>query len=171
LFRYGAATKTNETRSVASQEHDRDLRLQAKEVLDRPPVQFTGIQARAVGRGFATYADKAGVAVWACAILPDHVHLVLGRHRLSVEQLVIQFKGHATRRLIEEGIHPFRDLKGANDRPPKCFARGEWKVFLDSSEDIERSIPYVEDNPIKEGKPRQTWSFVTPFRRENLDIV
>ena len=84
LFRYGPATTTSETRSVASRDHDRAQRLQAKEALDRPPVQFTGIQARAIGRGFARYAERSGLDVWACAILPDHVHLVLGRHRLSV---------------------------------------------------------------------------------------
>src|SRR6476661_1941647 len=123
LYRYGPATKTSETRSVASRPHDRALRLQAKEALDRPAVRFTGIQARAVARGFARYARNAGLTVWACAILPDHLHLVLRRHRLSVEQLVIQLKGQATRQLVEEGIHPFGDVPGANGRPPKCFAR------------------------------------------------
>ncbi|MGL4551505.1 MAG: transposase [Gemmataceae bacterium] len=168
LQRFGPATKTTETCSVAFRPHDRALRLEAKKALKRPAVQFTGIQARAVGRGFAGYSRKAGLTVWACAILPDHVHLVLKRHRLDVEQLAIQLKGWATRQLVEEGIHPFGDVPRAKGRPPKCFARGEWKVFLDSAEDFRRSIAYVERNPEKEGKPRQTWSFVTPFRPEDL---
>lgn len=29
--------------------------------------------------------------------------------------------------------------------------------------DIVRAIGYVEDNPVKEGKPRQNWSFVKPY--------
>ena len=37
LFRYGPATKTDETRSVAYRDHDRDLRLAAKRALKRPP--------------------------------------------------------------------------------------------------------------------------------------
>jgi REP element-mobilizing transposase RayT len=114
---------------------------------------------------------QAGVAVWACAILPDHVHLVLGRHRLKVEQLVVQFKGQATRRLLEEDIHPFGNTRGASGRPPKCFARGEWKVFLDSVVDVLRAIAYVERNPVKEGKKFQRWPFVTPFRPEDLGLV
>ena len=36
-------------------------------------------------------------------------------------------------------------------RPPKVFARGLWKVFLDSAADIERAIRYVENNPLREG--------------------
>ncbi len=91
--------------------------------------------------------------------MPDHVHLVTMRHRLPVEKLVIQLKAAATRRLIVEKIHPFQRDDGP---PPKCFAVGEWKVFLDSDEAIERAVQYVEANPVKDGLPRQRWSFVAP---------
>src|SRR5262249_33098542 len=74
LFRYGRATKTTERRSLAYREHDRELRKAAKSALKYPAVEFTGVQARAVARGFALYFEKAAVPVWACAILPDHVH-------------------------------------------------------------------------------------------------
>jgi REP element-mobilizing transposase RayT len=163
LFRHGPATKTDETRSLAYREHDRSQRLAAKESLKLPAVQFTGLQARAIGTGFATYVKRSGLVVWACAILPDHVHLVLGRHRLLAEQLVIQLKGQATEQLMTEGIHPYVGLKDRQGRTPKCFARGEWKVHLNSIEDIVRAIRYVENNPIKEGKRLQQWSFVVPF--------
>src|SRR6185312_2786246 len=163
LFRYGPATKTNETRSVALADHDVGNRLAAKQALKHPPVIFTGIQARAIARGFAEYVTHSGLIVWACAILPDHIHLVLARFRLDVEQVVIQLKGAATERLLAERLHPFGELRQADGRLPKCFARGEWSVFLDQPEDIPRSIVYVEDNPDKEGKKRQQWQFVTPF--------
>src|SRR3954453_5061334 len=73
LFRHGPATKTDDRRSLARQAHDRERRMAAKQSLLRPPVVFNGVQARAIGRGFATSANKGGVTVWACAILPDHV--------------------------------------------------------------------------------------------------
>ena len=165
LFRYGRATKTTETCSLAARPHDGERRLAAKEALKFPPVKFTGIQARAVARGFATYAGKSGLIIHACAILPDHVHLVLARHRLDVEKLVIQLKGHATQHLLEENLHPFsRDAqRSADERLPKCFARGEWKVFLKSEDDILRAVRYVEGNPHKEGLPIQRWQFVTAY--------
>ncbi len=159
LFRHGPATKTTETRSVAHRPHDRQTRLAAKEALVRPAVQFTGAQAKAVAEGFADYARDGGLEVWACAVMPDHVHLVLGRHRLDVEKLVIQLKGHATVKLTEAGLHPFTT---AGQRP-KCFARGAWKVFLETAEDVARAVKYVENNPVKEGKNPQRWSFVKPF--------
>src|SRR5437667_6402550 len=71
LFRYGAATKTSERRSVARRTHNVSARLTAKTALKRPAVQFSGIQARAVGRGFADYGWRSGLEVLACAILPD----------------------------------------------------------------------------------------------------
>lgn len=162
LFRYGPANTTDETRSVAHIDHDHTLRLAAKNALKYPPVQFTGIQARAIGHGFAQYVARSGRAVWACAILPDHVHVVVAPGDIEVEQLVIQLKGGATQQLVAEGIHPFGDRIEKSGRPPKCFARGQWKVFLDP-EDVPRAIRYVEDNPLKEGKKPQRWSFVTPY--------
>ena len=85
----------------------------------------------------------------------------MGRPAMAVEQMVIPLKGEATQNLLEEGIHPFSDERDGKGRPPKCFARGEWKVFLDP-EDVPRAIRYVEENPVKEGKPPEHWSFVVP---------
>jgi REP element-mobilizing transposase RayT len=162
FVRAGRATKTTDRRSLAHDPHDRAARLEAKNGLKRPPVDFSGIQARAVGRGFGTYLAKTDVPVWACSVLPDHVHLVTGRLHISVERLVIQLKQASTLRLVDEGIHPFQSLKPPDGPPPKCWARGEWKVFLNTEEEVERAIRYVEDNPLKEGKPRQRWPFVRP---------
>jgi REP element-mobilizing transposase RayT len=162
LFRYGPATKTTERRSVAHREHDRELRLKAKSALKYPPVKFTGVQARAVARGFARYVQRTKLPVWACAILPDHVHLVVGRPGMKVEQLVIQLKGDATQQLEREGIHPLSDYRIEGKRVPRCWVRGQWKVYLDP-EDVRRAIDYVENNPVKEGKKKQTWSFVLRY--------
>ena len=157
LFRAGGrATKTTECRSLAHDPHDRARRLATKQALQRPSVKFTGLQARAVGRGFADYVARSGLFVWACAIMPDHVHLVLGRFRLDVERVVIQLKGAATKRLVDDGLHPFGGAE-------KCFVRGEWKVFLESPDEVERAIRYIEANPVKEGLPRQQWPFAKPF--------
>ena len=161
LFRYGRATKTNETRSLAYRAHDRTVRKAAKSALKYPPVHFTGLQARAVARGFAGYVERTGLPVWACAILPDHVHLVIGRPEMMVEQLVIQLKGSATRQLEREGIHPLARWRAEGRPSPKCWVRGQWKVYLDP-QDVSRAITYVQENPLKERKKRQEWSFVAP---------
>jgi REP element-mobilizing transposase RayT len=162
LFRFGPATKTTERRSLAYDTHDRAKRLAAKGALKRLPVVFDGLQARAVGRGFQAYVEAAELTVWACSILPDHVHMVLARHEYNVEKLVIQLKGRATEQLLNEKRHPFQPAE-PYEKVTKCWGRGLWKVFLDTGEAIRRAIEYVEQNPVKEGKPLQKWPFVEPF--------
>jgi len=163
LVRFGRATKTDERRSLAREPHDRRARVRAKQVLKYPAVRFTGRQARAIGRAFAHFVKGSRLNVWACSILPEHTHLVVGHHCTSVESIVNRLKGAATGRLNAEGIHPLRDFATRDGKPPKAWARGLWKVFLGTPADVRRAVRYVEDNPAKEGLPRQRWSFVTPF--------
>jgi REP element-mobilizing transposase RayT len=153
LFAYGKATKVDTRRSVANVEHDRDLRRNAKQSLAYAPVRFTGVQARAVGRGFGSYVERGGIKIRACSILPQHAHFVIARHKFDVEQVVNQLKGYATRQLDAESLHP---------KCPSCWGRGLWKVFLNSPEAVARSMKYVEQNPLKEGLPIQHWPFVRP---------
>jgi REP element-mobilizing transposase RayT len=171
LLRFGKATTVTVRQSLANRPFDRAKREAARAALKYPLVRLTGVQARAVGRGFAEYVQKAGVSVLACAILPQHVHLVVARHRLKVEQIVNQLKGAATRRLNEEKLHPLAAHQGRKSRPPKAFARGEWKVFLDTKTDIRRAIGYVENNPLREELPAQRWSFVVPYDAELVSGV
>jgi REP element-mobilizing transposase RayT len=161
LFRVGRATKVETRASLAHQPHDRAARRAAKEALKYPAVHLSGVQARAVARGFAASAHKGQVIILACAILPDHVHLVIARHRVKVEWIVNQMKGAATRQLLEEGLHPFAAWRRPDGQVPMCWAAKLWKVFLDSDEAVARAVAYVEKNPEREGKPRQNWSFVT----------
>lgn len=163
LLSHGAATKSDGRRSVAHVDHDHSARMGAKKSLQRPPVKFTGQQALSVSRGFAEYARKSRLIIWACAILPEHVHLVVARHRLRAESLVNQLKGSASRQLHAEGIHPCSTLAAGERTPPTTWAVGHWKVFLNTTRDVARSVAYVGHNPEREGKPIQKWSFVTPF--------
>ena len=95
--------------------------------------------------------------------MPEHIHLVIGRHHYQVEQLANLLKGEASRRLDEEGIHPLGQYKTKSGRSPKAFARGEWKVFIDNERHLHNAIAYVENNPMREGMRAQKWRFVTPW--------
>jgi len=161
LYAFGPATKTDTRRSVAAQPHDAQLRRAAKQALLRPPVIFTGLQARAIARGMGDFFIRCQLTVPAFAIMPDHLHLVVLRQDFRIEHLANLLKGAATRQLLAEGLHPFpqRDAKG---RLPHIFARDGWYVFLHTEADLARAIRYVESNPLRAGLKRQTWPFVTP---------
>jgi hypothetical protein len=158
LFRFGKATKTDSRRSVAHVAHDREARERAKSGLRHPPVMLSGRQALAVGHGFGQAAREGGYAVHACSILPDHVHMVIGRHERPLGRLVGHLKARATQCLAAEGLWP--------DAQRPVWGGPGWKVFLYEPVRAREAIAYVEGNPAKEGRPAQHWSFVVPFQTE-----
>ncbi len=118
------------------------------------------MQARAVVRGFARACDEGVYLVHACAVMPDHVHLVIARHDRRVEQVLQHLKARATQQLKAEMMHPLSDVVGEGE-PPSPWARGTgWVVYLATARAIERSIHYVEQNPPREGLKSQRWHFV-----------
>jgi len=108
----GSATKVNTKASLAHQPHAHRDRLKAKQALSRPPVVFTGHQAQAIAQGFADYIEKNRRVVYACAVMPDHVHLVVQRCEHPIETIANQLKARATMFLNKENLHPFCELPG-----------------------------------------------------------
>jgi hypothetical protein len=97
--------------------------------------------------------------------MPDHVHLVIRKHRDTAEQMIENLQNDSCARLQTSGIvmenHPVWTLKG-------------WHVFLDSPAAVKSRIHYVERNPMKEGLSRQEWPFVVaydnwPFHKTKLN--
>ena len=161
LARFGRATKGLERLELTSAQHRQ--RGELKRSLKYPAVSFTGVQARAVGRGFATAVQKSNLTVWACSILPEHVHLIVARHTFKVEQIVGLLKGEATKQLRSESLHPLAEYRVHAGNAPTPWNSRCWRVYLDNEDAIDAAIQYVQENPIKEGKPAQSWPLVTPF--------
>ena len=53
---------------------------------------------RTIAQGFAEISAIAGYVVYACSILPEHIHMVIRRHDYVIEQVVARLKGKATER-------------------------------------------------------------------------
>jgi REP element-mobilizing transposase RayT len=140
------------------------LRSVMKEELLYPPVRFTGLQARAVGRGFADIVHRLGWIVSAAAIMPDHVHLVIARKGMYAETMAGHLKRAASRQLRQEELHPMKSFADKRGRFPSPWERNGWKVFLHSPDEIELAVLYVNQNPEEAGLPAQRWPFVTPYR-------
>ncbi len=163
LLRYGQATHVHTRRSTAYGPHDLTLRQQAKSALKYPPVVFDGHQALAVARGFADQIQTSGYKVFECSILPEHVHMVVGRHHYKIEQVVNLMKGNASQFLEKEGRHPLAAQRQFDGTLPSAWERKCWKVYLSSHAEIRVAIEYVRQNPMKEGKKPQHWWFLTKF--------
>jgi REP element-mobilizing transposase RayT len=160
---FGRATKTNVRRSLANSPHDRETRRAAKDALIYPAVRFSGQQARAVAYGFRNISQLLDLRLFACSILPDHTHLVIGVHKKSIEQIVGFLKRAASRELTRQSLHPFEGYRDGSGWVPSPWVEGGWNRFLNSDADVVGAIDYTEQNPLKMGLRRQTWSFVIPY--------
>jgi len=167
LLAFGEIVPANTTRSIAAKPHDAARRLAAKQSLQYPPVKLTGIQALAVIKGFARAVEENEYRVFACVIMPDHVHLVVAEHRIEPKMIIKHLKARATAQMNKENLHPFLDVPGKEK--PSPWARSGWAVFLDKESDVLRAIEYVKQNPVKDGLKPQNWSFVTPFVSNKFD--
>jgi REP element-mobilizing transposase RayT len=159
----GEATKVHTTHSVAATPFEKERQRRIKAALKYPAVELTGLQARAVGRGIAAMCPKVGLVIHACAIMPDHVHIVAARHELNGDELMACLKRAGTRGMNEEGLHPLREFGRANGRLPNPWAERGWKLMLFTEEQLLAAIRYVEENPVRAGLKRQRWGFVVPY--------
>lgn len=86
--------------------------------------------------------------------MPDHVHLLIRKHKDQAEQMIEHFQDESRLRLRIAGLR-------TPDHP--VWGGHGWKVFLDTPEEIRRTIGYIEDNPLKIGAPVQRWDFVKVY--------
>ena len=147
----GEATKVHTTRSVAHRPHDIRVRRLAEEALKYPAVKLSGVQARAVARGIEAICPKVSLVVYACAVMPDHVHVVVAANRLDGDSLIACLKKAATRGMNAEGLHPMREHPRANGTLPTPWGARGWKVALITEEQMGAAIRYVEKNPVRAG--------------------
>ena len=91
---------------------------------------------------------------YACAIMPDRVHLLIRKHRDKAEQMIEHFQDASREAIVEAGLR---------DRDHPVWGGPGWKVFLETREDIERVVRYIEENPIRARRPKQTWDFVIRY--------
>ena len=101
------------------------------------------------------------VAVFACAIVSDHVHLLLGRTDIPIDDIVIALKETAVASLLQNGLHPRTALENYPESltvSASVWAVGYWKVFIDNSEHMHAAIRYINNHC-----PSQRWGFVTPY--------
>ena len=132
----------------------REFFANARDVLKHALLTFSPADFRLVANSFAATISAERYTCYACAIMPDHVHLLIRKHRDKGEQMIGKFQKQSRQALIQAGIrsltHPVWGGPG-------------WDVFQDTRQDIERTIPYIEKNPMKIWLPAQRWDFVTVY--------
>jgi hypothetical protein len=77
--------------------------------------------------------------------------------------IALHLKNRATSALRERGLDPMEQYAGSDGSIPSPWAKGLWKVYIHEAAHLRAVIRYVEENPLREGKRIQQWSFVTPL--------
>jgi len=116
--------------------------------LRRPPFYFDNRSREIVAGAFGSVIQRLGIKVPACAIMNDHVHILVLRSKYKIEYLVNQLKGAST-----------RDLK-LKYTP---WTRGCWKVFITDTDVLFTAVKYIQYNPVCAGLAPQHWDFVSPL--------
>src|SRR5438105_4144385 len=70
----------------------REFFRQAHDVLAHPVLPFDDDEIVLIGKTIGVAIAEQGYTCYACAVMPDHVHLLIRRHRDKAEQMVDFFQ-------------------------------------------------------------------------------
>jgi REP element-mobilizing transposase RayT len=132
----------------------RRFHRRAEPLLEYATFWFDDAKRQAAGDAVARVVDGRGYTVWACAVMSNHVHVCIRRHRddaLTMWHAI----GDETREAVRNCVGAVADHPVWSERP--------YKVFLYSRDDVRRVVRYIASNPIKEGGAAQDWPFVKPY--------
>ena len=127
---------------------------QAADLLQHPLLTFDSGARAAIAQAFADTIACQRYTCWACAIMPDHVHILIRKHKHLAEEMIGNLKALSRKRL---------ELLPRWSGHPVWADGGGWKVFLDHPDEVRRTIAYIRNNPRQCGLPSQSWPFVVPY--------
>ena len=126
----------------------------SEELLQFSLLKFGPREIDAIGDAFCESIAEERYTCYACAIMPDHVHALIRKHKHKAEQMIEILQDSSRLRLRTSGLRE-------DDHP--VWGGPGWKVFLDHPDAVRRTIRYIEANPIKRNLPAQHWPFVTKY--------
>ena len=130
------------------------FQVEAQDVLKHPYLEFSEEERLLLADSFAKVVHDEQYTCYACAIMPEHIHMLIRKHRDWAETMIDKMQKASRQALIDSSkrsiTHPVWGGPG-------------WKVFLNTQADIRRVVRYIEANPAKSGLPPQLWGFVSVY--------
>jgi REP element-mobilizing transposase RayT len=131
-----------------------EFRERAAKILKYEIRELSDGETARVGEAIQEVMRARSYTCYACAIMPDHVHLLIRKHRDNSDVMIAEFQRASRNSVVECGERPAEH---------SVWGGAGWRVYLETKEDIERIARYIEANPIKARLPEQTWPFVTEY--------
>jgi REP element-mobilizing transposase RayT len=108
-----------------------------------------------IGAAFGEVIEREQYTCYACAVMPDHVHVLIRKHKHTAEEMGANLIEGSRTKLIATG-------RRESDHPT-WVGGTPCNLFVDHPDELRRTIGYIERNPIKIGLPAQKWPFVKPY--------
>jgi REP element-mobilizing transposase RayT len=126
----------------------------AHEVLKHDFLPLADDEIAVVGRTFSEVIAARSYTCYACAMMPDHVHLLIRRHRDLPETMMTELQEASRVAVLQYGARPASH---------PIWGGPGWKVYLETADDIRRVVAYINENPTKARRTAQSWEFVKPY--------
>jgi len=130
------------------------FREAARAHLKHSLLAFSEAEIAIVGAAFGEASAARNYTCYGCAILADHVHLLIRKHRDSAEAMLDALQQTSRAALQRTGARPA-------DHP--VWGGPGWKVFLETREDMERTVAYIDRNLRQVGRRGQNWPFIRTY--------
>jgi len=149
-----AAGHFGRRRTQPSREELKAFYRKAKAVLVYPVIWFESAERQAIAEAFGEVIAAEKLTCYSCAVLSNHAHLLIRKHRLKGEQIVSMLKDSARGRLREKGLVP-------RDHP--VFSADMFQAFKSDPQAVKACTTYIEGNFAKHNLPPLKYPFVTPY--------
>ena len=126
----------------------------ARSVLKYPLLAFTDAEIQIMGARLRRNDPPAKLHLLRLRVLPDHVHLLIRKHRDQAETMIAHLQDSSREALRTAGSRPA-------DHP--VWGGPGWKVYLETRDDIQRTIAYIRKNLLQARPPALSWPFVQPY--------
>jgi REP element-mobilizing transposase RayT len=125
------------------------------DLLRHPPLPFDEAARAEIGSAFGEVIAEQHYTCYGCAIMPDHVHILIRKHKYRAEEMMEALREASRERLCATGHRTASH--------PTWTGGVGWKVFLFEPDEVRRTIRYIERNPLPLGLPVQRWPFVKEY--------
>ena len=132
----------------------RDFHRKASRHLAHPVLWWNNPERQALALAFETVVREEALTCYACAVLANHVHVLIRKHRLKAEEMSVKFKDSGRRALVIAQLAP-------PDHP--VFSADPCHIYKSNPQAVQTCIRYINGNLRKHNLPHVAYAFVKEY--------
>lgn len=137
-----------------SRQELRSFYKRAEKQLAHPVLWWDDAERQALVEAFADAMREEQLTCYACAVLSNHAHLLIRKHRLDADGMVTLFKDVGRRAIHDRRLAP-------QDHP--IFSADSCHIFKSDPRSVRTCICYIAENYAKHHLPPIPCDAVTPY--------